>query len=353
MLARFLGDRFALGLCLILPLALWALMAGIFYKEIPTRLDVGVVDLDHSHLSQEIISALNASSYLKLKHFYSNLANAKPFLASKDIYGVVVLPKNLERQIKLGIRTPVVLYYNAEFVLVGKAIANAFLQTLMTLEIKNDVANNLATHSNLNTAKALAFPLHANIHALYNENSNYAQFLLSVILPCMWQIMVALGMLNFLRVCTNIPEIFSALGLNTIIFGLWGVLMLFFLKPYNAHAGVLLLAVVLLVVCVSSVVVTLHALLGDPLKTASAVAAYTAPSLAFVGVTYPTANMPTLGEFWGSLLPISYFIKCFISLSYYQEGFVQALLTLAKMWFFLLFLPLGLLILALKKSKAC
>ncbi|WP_104706181.1 ABC transporter permease [Helicobacter bizzozeronii] len=351
MLAKFLHDKFSLGLCFVAPLVLWGLIAAIFYKEIPTRLNVGVVDLDHSHLSQEIISALNASSYLNLKHFYSGLDQAKPFLANKEIYGVVVLPKNLERQIKLGIKTPVALYYNAEFVLVGKSIANALLQTLLTLGIKNDVARNLATHSNLNTAKALAFPLHVNLHRLYNEDNNYAQFLSSVILPCMWQIIVALGMLNFLLQCSSLSDILGALGLNTAIFGFWGFLMVFFLKPYDAHLGVFLLAVILLVLCVSSVVIALHALLNDPLRTASVIAAYTAPSLAFVGVTYPTPNMPILGEFWGSLLPITYFIKSFIALLHYQEGVSLALASLSKMWFFLLFLPLGLLVHALREKR--
>ncbi|MFC3847195.1 ABC transporter permease [Helicobacter baculiformis] len=345
-------DKFTWILCLGAPLLLWALMVGVFYKELPTKLPIGIVDLDHSHLSQEIVSALNASSHLDLKHFYPSLSDAKADLGRKRIYGAVVLQKDLERHIKLRIKTPVVLYYNAEFVLVGKAILSAFTQVLMTLNIKNDVATNLGAQGDLNTAKALAFPLHANIHPLYNETNNYAQFLLGVILPCMWQILAALGMLNLLGHSQSLRQAFSTLWLNTFIFSLWGALMLWFLKPYYAHLGILLCGVVLMVLGISSVVLALYALLDDPIKSASAIAAYTAPSLAFVGVTYPVSNMDVLGEFWGSLLPVSYFIKALIALSYYSNGLALAWQSLAKMGFFILFLPLGLCIWRLKEKVA-
>ncbi|WP_104695002.1 ABC transporter permease [Helicobacter salomonis] len=346
-------DKFTWILCLGAPFFLWAIMVGVFYRELPTKLPIGIVDLDHSHLSQEIISALNASSYLDLQHFYPSLSDAKADLDRKKIYGAVVFSKGLERHIKLRIKTPVVLYYNAEFVLVGKAIASAFTQTLMTLNVKNDVATNLGTQGDLNTAKALAFPLHANIHPLYNETNNYAQFLLGVILPCMWQILAALGMLNLLGHAQSLKQALSVLWLNTLIFSLWGALMLGFLKPYYAHLWVLLGGVVLMVLSVSSVVLALYALLGDPIKSASAIAAYTAPSLAFVGVTYPVSNMGVLGEFWGSLLPVSYFIKVLIALSTYSDSLVLAWQSLLKMGFFLLFLPLGLCLWSLKEKRAC
>ncbi|WP_240333151.1 ABC transporter permease [Helicobacter suis] len=347
MWAKFLNDRFNWAIC-TMPLFLGLLMAWIFYQQIPTRLNVGLVDLDKSHLSQEIISSLNANSALNVKYFYSSLKEAKPAIASKEIYAIVVLPHNLERHVKLGIKTPLALYYNAEYVLVGKTLANAFLQTLVTIDVKQDVARNLSTHHDLTMAKALAFPLHVNLHPLYNEHNNYSQFLLTAILPCMWQILVALGMLNFLQHCVHIREVLTALGLNTLIFSLWGTLLVAYLKPYNAHWGVLALAVVLLVLGVSSVVMFLHALIKDPVRTASFIAAYTAPSLAFVGVTYPITNMSTLGEFWSSLLPISYFVKCYIALAHYQEGLRLALNSLSQMLFFLLFLPLSLLILQKK-----
>ncbi|BCZ17254.1 ABC-2 type transport system permease protein [Helicobacter sp. NHP19-003] len=341
MWAKFFKPRFALAVC-VAPLVFGLVMVVLFYKQIPTRLNIGVVDLDNSHLSHEMVRSLNANSALNVAHFYSGLDQAKPFLASKKIYGVVVLPKNLERQVKLGVQTPVALYYNAEYVLVGKTLMNAFLYTLATLEIKQDVAKNLSIHGDLITAKALAFPLHVNLHALYNEHNNYAQFLLTAILPCVWQILAALGMFNFLQVCNNGREVWAAFGLNTLIFSAWGVLMLFYLKPYNAHWGLSLLSVVLLVVAISSVVLFLYTTIQDPFRTASFIALYTAPSLAFVGVTYPTDNMPALAQFWGALLPATYFIKTTIALDHYQAGLGLALSALSNLAFFALFLPVGL-----------
>ncbi|CRF50197.1 hypothetical protein HHE06_00170 [Helicobacter heilmannii] len=343
MWAKFFQSRFAVAVC-VAPLFFGLVMIALFYRQIPTRLDIGVVDLDNSHLSHEMVRSLNANSALKVAHFYSNLDQAKPFLASKKIYGVVVVPKNLERQVKLGVQTPIALYYNATYVLVGKTLLNAFLYTLSTLEIKQDVATNLKLHSDLKIAKALAFPVYVDLHALFNEHNNYAQFLLMAILPCMWQILAALGMFNFVQVCQNSREVWRALGLNTLIFSAWGALMLFYLKPYNAHWGLLLLSCVLLVVAISSVALFFYTTIQDPFRTASFIALYTAPSFAFVGVTYPTDNMPALAQFWSALLPATYFIKTSIALDYYQADLKLALGSLSHLAFFMLFLPVGLLI---------
>ncbi|CRF41852.1 ABC transporter permease [Helicobacter ailurogastricus] len=351
MWAKFFRQRFAVAVC-VAPLVFGLVMVVLFYKQIPTRLNIGVVDLDNSHLSHEMVRSLNANSALNVAHFYSGLDQAKPFLASKKIYGVVVLPKNLERQVKLGVQTPVALYYNAEYVLVGKTLLNAFLLTLATLEIKQDVAKNLSIHGDLITAKALAFPLHVNLHTLYNEHNNYAQFLLMAILPCMWQILAALGMFNFLQVCQNSREVWAALGLNTLIFSAWGALMLFYLKPYNAHWGLMLLSCVLLVAAISSVVVGFFVLLQEPMRVASFIALYTAPSLAFVGVTYPTDNMPALAQCWSALLPVTYFLKATIALDYYQAGLDLALKAIGHLPIFWLFYLLGIALLA-QRERAC
>ncbi|WP_285602559.1 ABC transporter permease [Helicobacter sp. NHP22-001] len=351
MWAKFFQSRFAMAVC-VAPLFFGLLMIALFYQQIPTQLNIGVVDLDNSQLSHEMVRSLNASSALNVAHFYSNLDQAKPFLASKKIYGVVVIPKNLERQVKLGVQTPIALYYNATYVLVGKTLLNAFLYTLSALEIKQDVATNLKLHSDLNTAKALAFPMYVDLHTLFNEHNNYAQFLLMAILPCMWQILAALGMFNFVQMCQNGREVWVALGLNTLIFSAWGVLMLFYLKPYNAHWGLLLLSCVLLVLAISSVVVGFFFLLKEPMRVASFIALYTAPSLAFVGVTYPTDNMPALAQFWSALLPATYFIKATIALDYYQAPLDLALKAIAHLPVFWLFYVLGLALFA-KRERAC
>ena len=39
----------------------------------------------------------------------------------------------------------------------------------------------------MNIAKAKAMPIIPKIEALFNPRNDYAQFLLTIMLPCMWQ----------------------------------------------------------------------------------------------------------------------------------------------------------------------
>lgn len=74
----------------------------------------------------------------------------------------------------------------------------------MTLDAKTLATKALVRDSNLISAKAQAVPIVLQLHRLYNEENNYTQYLLSVMLPCMWLILIAIGMLNFIQKASNI-----------------------------------------------------------------------------------------------------------------------------------------------------
>jgi ABC-2 type transport system permease protein len=51
----------------------------------------------------------------------------------------------------------------------------------------------------------------------------------------------------------------------------------------------------------------------EPAKAMSFAGAFSAPSFAFMGVTFPVTDMNPIAEFWRSLLPISHYIEAQIS----------------------------------------
>ena len=51
---------------------------------------------------------------------------------------------------------------------------------------------------------------------------------------------------------------------------------------------------------------------GD-LRLATSIAAfYCAPAFAFAGVTFPTEAMPVAGQAWGSLLPVTHYLRVLV-----------------------------------------
>ncbi|WP_104747486.1 ABC transporter permease [Helicobacter cetorum] len=351
-----LQDKFLLVVCLVLPIFLGVLAKQIFIQEIPRKLPIVVVDLDKTTTSNQVIFELNATSAIVIKHHVPSLKEAKRFLNSAEVYGALVLPKDLERQIKMGRNIDLPFYYNAEYVLVGKTLKSAFLQTALTLDAKSLATKALVRDANLDLARAQALPIITKMHALYNENSNYAQYLLSVMLPCMWQILVAVGMLNLIQKASNMREFLLSIGTNVFVFSVWGVAMaLYFnligMQGNYKHSLLVVLAIVLMTLVMSGFVVLVYVVLKDVIKVASVVAGYTAPSLAFAGVTYPQNNMEMAGNFWSHFLPISHFMKFFLQEAYYKPSLMQSLSSMAHLAPFLAFLFLGVFLFAKSLKK--
>ncbi|PAF48931.1 ABC transporter permease [Helicobacter sp. 12S02232-10] len=347
---KFLGI-----ICFVLPLFLGFLVYSIFYMELPKKLPIGIVDQDKSTLSAEIKFSLNATSTLNIVRVYNSLRGAKSDLSSGKIYALVVIPEGLERNTKIDVKTKIPFYYNAQFVLIGKSIDSAFLQVIATINAKMNVAKGLAKKSNLNSAKSLAMPIVSKIHALYNPNNSYAQFLLTLILPCMWQILAALGMLNLLEKASGIKDVIAGFVINVVIFSLWGIGMLksFQALGYalNGDYNILFLGILMMTGGISGMVICFQSILRDCTKTVSVIAAYTAPSLAFAGITYPQSSMDGFALFWSHILPISYFMKLYLQQANYGLDAAYSLKIIVQMLPFLLFFPLGLLIYRLRAGK--
>ena len=78
--------------------------------------------------------------------------------------------------------------------------------------------------------------------------------------------------------------------------------------PMHGSWGILLSAQILMVLACQSVGALFFMITLDVTRSMSFVAAFTAPAFAFMGITFPTSDMPLLGQVWRSLLPVSHYI---------------------------------------------
>ena len=355
---KFLSRRKVLFLIyFVLPLLIAWFIYAVFMASLPRDLPVGVVDLDHSSASYELIYNANNLPAMKITRAYHSITEAKQDLATAKIYALIVIPYNYERDIKLKNGAKVALYYNAQFVLVGKSLNSAFAQVIGTLDATQWVATNLIEVENMTLAKAKAMPIFSQITALYNPSSNYTQFLLTLLLPCMLQILSALGMIHLLKSAPSTTKsLFIRYAFNSLVFVFWGTCMVMFLKNlgYETRGDIwiLLFGIALLVCGVNGVVVFVQSVLGDFKATIGGVAVYTAPSLAFAGITYPQNSMNFLAYFWSNFLPISHFMNLYVQQANYGGGLDKAFQIIGGLGGFLLFFALGAGIYALKRTRA-
>ena len=89
---------------------------------------------------------------------------------------------------------------------------------------------------------------------------------------------------------------------------------------------------------------------NDIVKAMSISGAYTAPSFAFLGVTFPVTDMNTIATFWHSILPASHFVRAQIEQTNYGYNLIQSIPNVMALSLFLV--PLLILTARLRKSNA-
>ncbi|WP_430520863.1 ABC transporter permease [Aliivibrio sp.] len=346
-------DPWLRALMLWLPVILGVVMTAIFSSGIARDLPISVVDLDHSRLSRNLIRYYDSSPTLSVNNQPYSVDTGSQELRSGNIYALAVIPANFEKETLLGHSPTVTVFYNTQFVLIGKLINSAIQQSQGTLAATVDTLKNMASgNPTPSLALGLSVPIKNQITPLFNSNSHYGQFLVSATLPALWQVLIVVttilaiaiesrraGIVSWLA---NAPlqNLLLKLMPYTLIFWLHGALMLWLLYGYFSwpmHGSwiILLLSQLLMVLACQSVACLLYFVPFDTTRAMSLAAAFTAPAFAFMGITFPVSDMPILARFWRSLLPVSHYIEVQVQQVNYGASLITAMPSLLSLFCFL------------------
>ncbi len=336
----------------IMPLAailLWL----VFSRGLANDLPLGVVDLDKSKLSRSLIKAYEASPALKVYDNYLSPDQGFADLRNGKIYGFVIIPHDLQKNATLGLPPTVTAFINSQYLLIGKIINSNIFQAHGTLVTTVETNRALATKSpvpsqNLNSA----IPVGNQFTPLFNISRNYAQFLVSAIIPAFWQILIVAGTILSMAQTRrkyslsgwlgNIPgnAITAKIMVLAIIFTLHGFCILGFMYGLLGWSmrgdWTILLFSQALTATISVTIGCLYFLVQpDPARSLSLATAYVAPSLAFMGITFPVTDMPLLAQIWRNLIPVSHYIEIQVAVANYGAPMSRILEPLEKLLYFL------------------
>jgi len=353
-------DPWLASLLTWLPLVLFLLLYAIFAKGIARDLPIGIVDLDHSRLSRALSRHYDASSALAVERVYAEVEEAMADLRAGRMYGLVILPERLESDTMKGKPPQVRGLVNMQYLLVGKIVNSALLQTHGSFAAGVEVMRGLAGSTPLpEMALANAVPITNQVTPLFNTNTNYAQFLVSAMLPAMWQIlMIATTVMTLASWKRNSVGRWPAEGplkaylattvLLVVLFwlqGIWFLTFMYLVLGWPMHGDWTMLLFAQLLTCLASVSVgSLFFLFTlDAARGLSLAAAYAAPGLAFMGVTFPVSDMTLPARIWRSFLPISHYIEIQSAQVNHGASVLVGLPQLGKLCLLGLLLAIGLL----------
>ncbi|MHA7229269.1 ABC transporter permease [Vibrio campbellii] len=340
-------DKWLFSCLTWVPILLAVTMWGVFSAGIARDLPIGVVDLQHSQLSRKMIQSLDASSTLSVDYHYTSATEAKNAMIEGDIYAYAVIPPQFDQDILLHRQPQLSVFFNSQYILVAKLINSAVAQSQGYFDAQLEAMGNLAK-GNTTTLAAIgqAVPISTQITALFNRNTNYAQFLVTAIVPAIWQICVVVSTILILaahfRLYGNGNNSFAFLGdrpftrLSKILgqyiplFMAQGALFLIWFYvlldwPMEGSYLVMLLAQFVTTIACIIMGALFFFLSMDPARAMSFAGAFTAPSFAFMGITFPVSDMNALAHAWRGLLPITHYIEVQVDQASYGASAAQSI----------------------------
>jgi ABC-2 type transport system permease protein len=312
----------------IVQMGLMALLTLIFSAGLATRLPIAVLDLDSSDLSRSIIRMVDATPDTAVSVRVGELAEGRGMILSGKVHGLLMLPRNLERDVFAGRRPEVVFFYNTQTLTIGNLTLRGVSAAVPTAAAGIRLSLRTAQGEPLEEAQADLSPIPVQTHALFNPTLSYVLFLLAAILPSVLQtVMVTTSAYSVgidvetrhrLRILRRLggglwPAMAGKVLPYTIVFlmvlglsdtVLFGILEL----PLNGRGWLLGIAGLLFVLSCQFLGVLLALLLKPTASAVSIGTLLTSPAFGFMGIGFPRLGMNAFAYGFGAILPGTWYL---------------------------------------------
>ncbi len=335
---------------IVVPLVWCALVALVFGAGIMTKLPVGVVDLDASAASRQVVQTLDAIPSVQPAGFRS-AAEAESALRAAKTYATVIIPPDYEADQRSGRGAALLIAFNKTYYPVG---------TILELDLKTALARAAAEKAAASltqaggTFSANASRLRATIPDVYflgNPAFNFSAYLLPTIVPgvmalgailCFASVLVREWRDGGVRLLLRIAGSPSAAVVGKLLpwLAVYALAASAWVAGFAGWAGwapagslaAWLAASWLLMLAMAGIAALFIALAPTWVIGLAACICFVAPTFPFTGFTYPLESMTPGAAFFGSLLPLTHYLHaqaaCWV-LASPADHVARALLTLA------------------------
>ena len=349
-----------LMIALVAPLSAAIFFLFLYGSEISRNLPVGVYDADRSELSRTLIRYVNASNYMNITEEINSLDKIKTEIQSGNLQAVFVIPKDLEKDIKSGKPSTVVVYKNTSNIVTGNMILKDAATIIRTVSAGIFLKKIEAKGRMKDQAEILANSIKIESKPLFNPNYSYSFFLVPGLIFVTLQLAAMLSSVNISsssvevnNLGTYIAKLAPHSGIQIINFSVltFIILPIFNIILYKNFLPILFLYMLLILSSVAlSILISL--IFKKELLRTEVVLLMNTPAFLFCGLTYPLNLMPDFHIWFAQTIPFTHFLEGFLKL-FYMDGNVYSV---SKQLNILLIYTAGitaasLLVITLKKRK--
>ncbi len=179
---KTLFSDFAIILTIIGGVLLYAFFYPQPYsKENVTSLQIGVIDNDRTTLSRDIIFKLDAAPSVDVKRVYMSQKDAKEAIQNKEITALVLLPKDMKKDIALKKQVVIPVGADGSYFLIYGGVLEAAMKTILTEAAGVKIANLLVKGVPLEGVKKQYTPFSLQTINLFNPQNSYTQYILPAV----------------------------------------------------------------------------------------------------------------------------------------------------------------------------
>jgi ABC-2 type transport system permease protein len=318
---------------LVLPVLSILFFVSLFKEGVPTKMPIAIVDLDQTASSRKLARNINITPLSQVTQYLQSETEALSELRTGNIYGFVIIPKNLQADV-LASRQPVISYYYQNgFLIAGGLMQNDLTLILHTLSGGINIQKREAMGQPEDYIMSQVQPIQLSTHQLFNPTANYSVYISTIVLPIMLQLFILL--MTVYSIGIEIKERTSHEWLKSsdksMLIALTGKLLpytvIFFIVkmfqnfilykmmqiPMHTSLGWLMLSSLLFVLAYQAIGIFCVGLLPMMRHSLNLSAFYGILALTLSGFSFPIESMPAVFQYWAAAFPVRHYMHIFQS----------------------------------------
>src|SRR6267143_4822442 len=149
-----------------------------YLNEALRNVPIAVVDADGTSVSRELARRIDATSDIAVTLVLPALVSAQREVYARKIFGILMIPKNFERDLLHGRASPIALYADASYFLQYQRVAGGVAAVAQTLGAEIEAARLIGIGVDPALAAAASDPMQLTAVPLFNPQGGYATYVL-------------------------------------------------------------------------------------------------------------------------------------------------------------------------------
>lgn len=344
-LCRIFRLRPVFSVLVLAPLLYAAFYPQPYLNEVLRDVPLAVVDQDGTVASREFVRRVDASSDVAVAAVLPDLATAEQEVLSRQLDGVLLIPRNFERDLLHGRPAPVALYADASYMLLYQRLSSGVSGVARAFGAEVEAGRLVATGVDPALAAAATDPLPLTAVPLFNPQSGYATYALPAAFVLILQqvLLIGTGLLCTLPRGQDAVAAGPAalvLGRLLAVLPLQGLTLCFYLVAMPWLLGIprlgpvwqILFTALPFVLAVAGLGQVIAVLFRKPLTVQLVMAAVGLPFFFMAGFAWPPEAIPDFVLLPGHLLPSSTAIEALVAVAQMGASLADVGRHVALLW---------------------